>query len=115
VLLKQLVEDNLPKFEKKFSEYLRETITNKVGDFRMFFQNWSDSIKENIQHLNDSLKGIDYTSDSPKTYIQMVVATKVNDEVSEFRIMLDNAIPNIREIDSSIDGRKNHFYNNHET
>ncbi len=26
--------------------------------------------------------------------------------------MLDNAIPNIREIDSSIDGRKNHFYNN---
>jgi uncharacterized protein YPO0396 len=112
VLLKKLVDDNLPKFEKKFSEYLRETITNKVGDFRMFFQNWSDSIKENIQHLNDSLKGIDYTSDSPKTYIQMVVATKVNDEVSEFRTMLDNAIPNIREIDSSSDGRKNHFYNN---
>ncbi len=51
LLLKQLIEDNLPKFEKKFSEYLQETITNKVGDFRMFFENWADSIKENIRLL----------------------------------------------------------------
>lgn len=111
-LLKQLVNDNLPKFEKKFNEYLQETITNKVGDFRMFFENWSDSIKENIRLLNDSLKEIDFRDKDFKTYIQIVAPNRISDEVKEFRTLLSNAIPNIREIDASIDGRKNHFYNN---
>lgn len=108
--LDRLEKDNLPKFEKKFNDYLQETITNKVGDFRMFFENWSDSIKENIKHLNDSLKGIDFKS-NPNTYIQLVAPNKINDEVKEFRNLLNAAIPNIREVDASIDGRKNHFYN----
>ncbi|WP_035641043.1 SbcC/MukB-like Walker B domain-containing protein, partial [Flavobacterium gilvum] len=111
-LLKQLVNDNLPKFEKKFNEYLQETITNKVGDFRMFFENWSDSIKENIRLLNDSLREIDFRDKDFKTYIQIVAPNRISDEVKEFRTLLNNAIPNIREIDASIDGRKNHFYNN---
>ncbi|WP_268224509.1 ATP-binding protein [Sinomicrobium oceani] len=108
--LDRLEKDNLPKFEKKFNDYLQETITNKVGDFRMFFENWSDSIKENIKHLNDSLKEIDFKND-PRTYIQLVAPNKINDEVKEFRNLLNAAIPNIREVDASIDGRKNHFYN----
>lgn len=108
--LEKLETDNLPKFEKKFNDYLQETITNKVGDFRMFFENWSDSIKENIDHLNDSLKEIDFKN-KPKTYIQLVAPNKINDEVKEFRKLLNNAIPNIREVDASIDGRKHHFYN----
>lgn len=111
MLYKQLVNDNLPKFEKKFNEYLQETITNKVGDFRMFFENWSDSIKENIRLLNDSLKGIDFRDNDVKTYIQLVAPNRLSDEVKEFRTLLNQAIPNIREIDASIDGRKNHFYN----
>ena len=89
---------------------MQETITNKVGDFRMFFENWSDSIKENIEHLNDSLKEIDFKN-KPKTYIQLVAPNKINDEVKEFRKLLNDAIPNIREVDASIDGRKHHFYN----
>ncbi|MEQ9167631.1 MAG: SbcC/MukB-like Walker B domain-containing protein [Fulvivirga sp.] len=110
--LRRLTEDNLPKFEKKFNEYLQETITNKVGDFRMFFENWSDSIKDNIRLLNESLHEIDFRDRDFKTYIQIVAPTKINDEVKEFRDLLNAAIPNIREIDASIDGRKNHFYNN---
>ena len=93
--LERLEKDNLPKFEKKFNDYLQETITNKVGDFRMFFENWSDSIKENIKHLNDSLKEIDFKN-NPKTYIQLVAPNKINDEVKEFRSLLNAAIPNIR-------------------
>jgi uncharacterized protein YPO0396 len=108
--LEKLEKDNLPKFEKKFNDYLQETITNKVGDFRMFFENWSDSIKENVRHLNDSLKEIDFKS-NPKTYIQLVAPNKISDEVKEFRNLLHAAIPNIREMDAVIDGRKNHFYN----
>ena len=108
--LNELEKDNLPRFEKKFNDYLQETITHKVGDFRMFFDTWSTTIKENIRQLNDSLKDIDFKN-SPKTYIQLVAPNRISDEIKEFRSLLDNAIPNIREIDSSIDGRRNHFYN----
>lgn len=110
-LLEKLEKDNLPKFEKKFNDYLQETITNKVGDFRMFFENWSDSIKENIRHLNDSLKEIDFKN-NPKTYIQLVASNKRNDEVAEFRKLLENAVPNIQLVNASIDGRKHHFNKN---
>ncbi len=109
--LARLENDNLPKFEKKFNDYLQETLTNKIGDFSFFFTNWVDSIKENIQHLNDSLKEIDFKS-RPQTFIQLVALNKVSDEVREFRNLLDKARPNIAEIDRVIDGRKNHFINN---
>lgn len=109
--LVKLQKDNLPRFEKKFNEYLQETITNKVGDFRMFFENWSESIKENIKHLNDSLKEIDFKN-SPKTYIQLVAPNKISDEVKEFRKLLEEAIPNVNQMEKTIDGREYHF-NNH--
>ena len=108
---KKLIDDDLIRFEKKFNEYLRETITNKVSDFRMFFENWSDSIKENIKQLNESLKEIDFKT-SPATYIQLVAPPKISDEVKEFRNLLEKALPNKREVDATIDGRKTHF-NNH--
>lgn len=111
ILLKQLVEDNLPKFEKKFNEYLQETITGKIGNFRIFFTDWADTIKNSIKHLNDSLKEIDFKN-NPKTFIQLVATNRISDEVTEFRSMLDKAMPNIRELDAVVDGRKNHFNNN---
>lgn len=109
--LARLENDNLPKFEKKFNDYLQETITNKVGDFRMFFENWSDSIKENIEHLNESLKEIDFKN-KPQTYIQLVAPNKINDEVKEFRKLLEEAVPNVYQMEKNIEGRKHHF-NNH--
>jgi uncharacterized protein YPO0396 len=98
------------RFEKKFNDYLRETVTNKVSAFRMFFKNWEDSISDTIKHLNNSLKDIDFNN-SPTTYIQLVAPKKLSDEANEFKTMLDKAIPNIREVDSTIEGRKNHFEN----
>lgn len=109
--LAKLESDNLPKFEKKFNDYLQETITNKVGDFRMFFENWSDSIKENIKHLNESLKEIDFKN-KPQTYIQLVAPNKINDEVKEFKKLLEEAVPNVYQMEKNIEGRKHHF-NNH--
>ncbi len=111
IFLAKLENDNLPKFEKKFNDYLQETITNKVGDFRMFFENWSDSIKENIKHLNESLKEIDFKN-KPQTYIQLVAPNKINDEVKEFRRLLEEAVPNVYQMEKNMDGRKHHF-NNH--
>ena len=77
----------------------------------MFFENWTDSIKENIRLLNDSLSEIDFRDKDFRTYIQLVAPIRINDEVKDFRTLLNNAIPNIREMDATIDGRKNHFFN----
>jgi uncharacterized protein YPO0396 len=107
---KKLIEEDLVRFEKKFNDYLRETITNEVSAFRMFFENWADSIKDNIHHLNKSLEGIDFNN-NPTTYIQLVAPQKMSDEATDFRNLLNKAIPNIREVDASIEGRKNHFEN----
>ena len=108
---RKLIDYDLVRFEKKFNDYLQETVANRVSEFRMFFENWRDSITENIRHLNESLKEIDFNN-NPTTYIQLVASSKIADEVQEFRNLLDNALPNKHEISSSIDGQKNHF-NNH--
>lgn len=107
-MLQALEKDGLPKFEARWNDLLQSTITDKIGSFRVFFTTWEESIKDNIAHLNHSLKQIDF-KENPRTYIQLIANRRVSDEVAQFRSMLDKAIPNIRELDSSIDGRKNHF------
>lgn len=109
--LKKLQNDNLPKFEKKFNDYLHETITNKVSDFRMFFMNWSDSIKENIHTLNDALQEIDFRDKDFKTYIQIVFPTRISDEIKDFKRLLEQAIPNAREIEKNPEAQRLHFVN----
>lgn len=109
-LYNKLIKEDLVRHEKKFNEYLQETVTNKVSDFRMFFANWEKSIKETIEMLNKSLKAIDFNT-SPTTYIQLINSQKNNPDVSDFRKELVDAIPNMHEITLTIDGRRNHFDN----
>ena len=104
----KLKKEDLVRHEQRFNSYLHETLTNQVSSFRMFFVGWEKSIKDTIEMLNKSLKAIDF-SISPSTYIQLVNFKKANADIAEFRKELDGAIPNIREVDSSIDGRRNHF------
>ena len=107
-LYDRLVKEDLVRHEKKFDEYLQETVINKVSDFRMFFNNWEKSIKDTIQMLNQSLAEIDFST-TPVTFIQLVNSKRTNAEVAEFRQKLENAIPNIHEINSTIDGKRTHF------
>lgn len=104
----KLVKEDLVRFEEQFNKYLQETVTNKVNAFRMFFLQWEKSIKETIDMLNKSLKEIDFST-SPSTYIQIENTKRINSDITEFRKELDDAIPNIREVNSNIDGRRHHF------
>lgn len=107
-LYDRLVKEDLVRHEKKFNDYLQETVINKVSDFRMFFNNWEKSIRDTIQMLNLSLSGIDFST-TPCTYIQLVNSKRINTDITEFRRVLENAIPNIHEINSTIDGKRTHF------
>ncbi|MBR4792322.1 MAG: AAA family ATPase [Bacteroidaceae bacterium] len=107
-LFERLKNEDLVRHEKKFDEYLQETVTNKVSDFRMFFNNWEKSIRDTIQMLNQSLCAIDFSS-TPTTYIQLVNSKRINTDIAEFRRVLEDAIPNIHETHSTIDGKRTHF------
>ncbi|MBO7570904.1 MAG: AAA family ATPase [Bacteroidales bacterium] len=109
-LYDRLIKDDLVKHEKEFDDYLKETVTNKVSDFRMFFTNWEKSIKTTIKMLNESLKGIEFNT-SPSTYIQLVNTNKINPDIADFRNKLENAMPNFH-LNDTIDGKRNHFENN---
>lgn len=107
-LYERLKNEDLVRHEKKFDEYLQETVINKVSDFRMFFNNWEKSIRDTIQMLNQSLYAIDFSS-TPTTYIQLVNSKRINTEIADFRRVLEDAIPNIHEINATIDGKRTHF------
>lgn len=107
-LYERLQNEDLVRHEKKFDEYLQETVINKVSDFRMFFNNWEKSIRDTIQMLNQSLYAIDFSS-TPTTYIQLVNSKRINTEIADFRRVLEDAIPNIHEINATIDGKRTHF------
>lgn len=109
-LYNRLNKEDLVRHQKRFDDYLQETLTNKVSDFRMFFTVWEKSIKETIKMLNESLKAINFGT-SPSTYIQLVSSPKLIRDVAEFRKELDDAIPNFREVNATIDGKRNHFEN----
>ncbi len=108
---KRLVEDGLVQFENRFNKYLEDTITDRVGGFNMFFQNWANDIKLNVDSLNDALREIEFKKD-PKTFIQLVAHNKTNEDIGNFNRMLLNAIPNFIEIESTVDGKRLHFENN---
>lgn len=107
-MLARLEKENLPKYEKQFDSYLQKTLTDKVAEYRMFFMNWTDSIRESIGMLNESLHGIDYKS-RPATYIQLTAVARINEDAREFKRMLDEAMPDLNQIQSMEDGRRLHF------
>jgi uncharacterized protein YPO0396 len=109
--LQKLTRDNLPKWEKKLQEEISKGVFSNTASFKDFFYNWSDAIKDNIYSLNSSLRSIDFNDKGFKTYIQLVAPNKDNREVKEFRKLMDDAMPNIKELDTIIDGRIHHFHN----
>lgn len=106
--LKKLNEEALPSFEKRFNKYLHETVINNIYTFRQFFKDWESLINKTINQLNSYLRDINFNV-YPETYIQLESSKKRNVNINEFVQMLEKAIPNMREINSTIDGQRIHF------
>lgn len=106
--LDKLKKDNLPKYEKKFRDYLHETTIHKMGSFATFFDKWAEEIYKNIRQLNESLKEINFNT-QPDTYIQLVHYSRESKDVTEFKDLLRLARVNINEFSNQEDGRRLHF------
>lgn len=110
-LLKKLNEEALPSFEKKFNKYLQERLINNIYTFRQFFKDWESLINKTINQLNSYLKDINFNV-YPETYIQLESSKKRNVNINEFVQMQEKTIPNLHEINSTIDGQRIHFEQN---
>lgn len=89
----RLNKDELPKYQKKFKEYLHQNLNADIIKFKNFIDNGNQEIRKAISTLNANLKEIPY-GDSPKTYLQLKISDNRDQKITEFNRMLKNAIPN---------------------
>ncbi len=81
-LLHKLREDDLPKFESRFSHLLRENTINQIALFQSHLDEACHEIRDRIALINESLAEIDYNEGR---YIQIECNPAVSDTISEFR------------------------------
>ena len=101
--LKELKRDNLPKWEKRFKELLKEKTIQNVVILQSELEHFESQIKKKIETINLSLKDIEYSSG---TYIELVASTSKNVEIKEFKQSLKQITSGAIYEDNSYDEAK---------
>ncbi|MGH1449787.1 MAG: ATP-binding protein [Pseudomonadaceae bacterium] len=84
-MLDSLEQDGLPQFEQQFKAMLNENIINEIANFQSHLRREEHDIRERIDEINRSLKGIDY---NPGRLIQLEAQSSGDGEIAEFRSSL---------------------------
>ena len=84
-MLEQLRADDLPRFEARFKELLNENTIREVANFQSQLARERETIKERIDHINESLTQIDY---NPGRYIVLEAQTVVDADIRDFQTEL---------------------------
>ncbi|HAH63584.1 MAG TPA: hypothetical protein DCL73_15980 [Treponema sp.] len=88
----RLKKDDLPRYSSQFREYLHDTMSEDVVDFKVFIEHETQEIRNAVGNLNSSLKDITY-SRNPDTYLQLELADSTDVRIRDFKSMLRSAIP----------------------
>ena len=117
----QLKKDNLPKWQKKFKELLKEKTIQGVVILQSELDYQSKQIVDKIRKINQSLQDIEY---SDGTFIELIAEKSKNSEIKDFKQKLklvttgsiteDNSYDEqkflaIKEIISRFNGREGHI------
>ncbi|MHB8246962.1 MAG: ATP-binding protein [Acidimicrobiales bacterium] len=81
-LYRRVADDDLPRFEQEFKDYLNQNTIRDVAGFAAQLNKQATLIRERIGLINQSLVGIDYNEGR---YITLVCEATPNGEVREFR------------------------------
>jgi uncharacterized protein YPO0396 len=84
-----LKKEDLPAHEARFKKLISKSVITDLTAFKSTLELNAEHIKENIEHLNSSLKKIAYSDD---TYVQIRMTKTKSPEIREFHAMLRNAI-----------------------
>jgi uncharacterized protein YPO0396 len=80
--LDELKKDNLPKWQKRFKELLKEKTIQHIVMLQTMLEKSSNDIKEKISTINLSLADIEY---SDGTFIELDAVQSNNKEIKEFK------------------------------
>ena len=89
---KKLENDDLPKYTKRFHDYLHTSLNEDFTGFQRSIQNQQQEIKQAITSLNQDLQRIAYNK-NPDTYLQLEWRTKNDTDIKDFKKLLDEAKP----------------------
>jgi len=84
-MLEKLRSDDLPRFEARFKQLLNENTIREVANFQSQLTREQETIKERIDHINQSLKQIDY---NPGRYILLQADPTQDPDIRAFRTEL---------------------------
>src|SRR5581483_2157365 len=81
-LHQRVAEDDLPRFEKEFKDYLNQNTIRDIASFSAQLNKQEKLIRQRIDTINRSLVDIDYNDGR---YITLVAESTTNLEVRDFR------------------------------
>ncbi|CAN5660339.1 ATP-binding protein [soil metagenome] len=86
-MLKQLEENDLPRFQSRFKEMLNENTIREVAQFQSQLAKERETIKDRIDKINESLTNIDYNDGR---YIILITQPTMDAEIRDFQSELRN-------------------------
>ena len=90
-LLERIERDDLPSFESRFRNLLRESTLRDIALFQMDLENNAQAIRSAIDTINLSLESIEY---NPGTYITLSAERREDQDVRDFRAELRRCLEN---------------------
>jgi uncharacterized protein YPO0396 len=85
-------EDDLPRFEREFKDYLNQNTIRDIAGFAAKLHGHERDIRDRINTINQSLEDIDYNDGR---YIRLIAESTPNQEVRQFRADLRACTDNI--------------------
>lgn len=89
---KKLSQEDLPKHQKRFKEWLNERLIFDIANFKTSLENKESLIVESIEEINASLRDINFNA-HPQTYIELDIHKSRDVAIRDFRQMLRDAMP----------------------
>ena len=97
-LHRRVYEDDLPRFEQEFKEYLNQNTIRDIAGFAARLNAQERDIKDRLETINRSLEDIDYDDGR---YIRLIAGASPNTDVREFRADLRACTDSIVSFDRS--------------
>ncbi len=101
--LQELQKDNLPKWQKKFKQLLKEGTIRDVIMLQSLLEENANGIKNKIETINKSLYDIEY---SDGTYIELLAQNSNIQDIKEFRQNLKQIVSGAIDEDNEYDEQK---------
>lgn len=106
---RQILEEDLPKNQRRFESLLHSTITDDVTVWDELLENHAKRIVAKIGELNEQLRQIDFDR-REKTYIQLVPSRSEEAAVREFRHLRRAALQDSLDTTSDRDALKERYH-----